>query len=68
VCAQIARIGGCGLVLLPLTKTRVEALRLGLRQLGYVEGRNIVIEFRCAVRHGLGQSALSLPRDRKDRL
>jgi len=27
---------------------RVEALRAGLRDLGYVEGRNIVIEFRRA--------------------
>src|SRR5262245_53076700 len=42
------RIGFLGLGPASLSASRVEALRSGLRDLGYVEGRNIVLEFRWA--------------------
>ena len=46
--ARIHRIG----ILIPSSASflsaRVEALRQGLRELGYVEGKNIVIEYRYA--------------------
>lgn len=46
--AKIFRIGFLGSTLAPNWASRVETFRLGLRDLGYVEGENIVIEFRWA--------------------
>ena len=46
--AKIARIGFLGFGTASAGAPRVEALRAGLREHGYVEGKNIVIEFRWA--------------------
>jgi len=46
--AKIARIGFLALGPAAAQSSRVKALRAGLRDLGYVEGKNIVIEFRWA--------------------
>jgi putative tryptophan/tyrosine transport system substrate-binding protein len=48
--AKIARIGYLGFGTAAGYAPRVEALRTGLRDLGYVEGKNIVIEFRFTER------------------
>ncbi len=42
------RIGFLGVSTAAAWSTRIEALRAGFRNLGYVEGRNIAIEFRFA--------------------
>jgi ABC-type uncharacterized transport system substrate-binding protein len=46
--AKLPRIGFLGLAPASTFATRVDALRAGLRDLGYVEGKNIVIEFKWA--------------------
>ena len=46
--AKVARIGFLGAASASDWASRVEALREGLRDLGYVEGKNIVIEYRWA--------------------
>ena len=45
---QIRRIGYVVIAPLSAVRDRIEAFRQGLHQLGYVEGRNIVIEQRSA--------------------
>jgi putative ABC transport system substrate-binding protein len=46
--AKVPRIGFLRVGSASANAVRVEALRAGLRQLGYVEGKSIVIEFRWA--------------------
>ena len=45
---KVPRIGYLGVSSPALERDRVEALRQGLRDLGYAEGQNILIEFRWA--------------------
>jgi putative tryptophan/tyrosine transport system substrate-binding protein len=45
---KIPRIGYLGGASPSLAAARIEAFRQGLRELGYVEGKNIVIEYRYA--------------------
>jgi putative tryptophan/tyrosine transport system substrate-binding protein len=45
---KVPRIGFLCTVPLAAYSARIEAFRLGLRDLGYVEGQNIVIEYRSA--------------------
>src|SRR5262245_50663713 len=46
--AKVARIGFLGLVSSSSHASRVAAFRAGLRDLGWIEGRNLLIEFRWA--------------------
>ena len=46
--AKVARIAFLAADSASASASRVEALRAGLRDLGYVEGKNIVIEYRWA--------------------
>jgi len=66
--ANVARIGFLGATSASSWASRVEAFRLGLRDLGYEEGKNIVIEFRWAEeKYGrLPELALALVRLKVD--
>jgi putative ABC transport system substrate-binding protein len=46
--AKVPRIGFLGVTSPSTIPARIEAFRQGLRELGYVEGKNIVIEYRWA--------------------
>src|SRR5437870_13303237 len=46
--AKVPRIGYLTASSLSANAARIEAFRQGLRELGYVEGKNIVIEWRSA--------------------
>jgi putative ABC transport system substrate-binding protein len=46
--AKIVRIGFLGATSLSNISARIDAFRQGLRELGYVEGKNIVVEYRWA--------------------
>jgi putative ABC transport system substrate-binding protein len=56
---KIPRIGWLSTGFLSTMSRRQEAFRLGLRELGYVEGKNIVIEWRGADNIGERQNALA---------
>jgi putative ABC transport system substrate-binding protein len=45
---KVPRIGFLGATYPSTNTARIEAFRQGLRELGYVEGKNIVIEYRWA--------------------
>ena len=46
--SKIARIGYLAAACPDTQSARTEAFRQGLRDLGYIEGRSITIEYRCA--------------------
>src|SRR5215468_2333036 len=45
---KVPRIGYLGTNIGPTSLPPIEAFREGLRQLGYIEGQNIVVEYRWA--------------------
>src|SRR6267142_2060234 len=51
---KVSRIGYLSGASLSAIPKRIEALRQGLRELGYVEGKNIVIEWRWGKENLIG--------------
>src|SRR5678815_5612691 len=49
--AKVSRRGFLSTTSRSNVSTRLEAFRQGLRELGYVEGKNIVIEYRLSLIH-----------------
>jgi hypothetical protein len=45
---KMVRVGSLGATSVTACASRVDALRSGLRDFGYVEGKNLTIEFRWA--------------------
>jgi len=48
---EIPRIGYLGAASAAANRSRIEAFRQGLRELGYIEGKNIIVEYRFADQH-----------------
>jgi putative ABC transport system substrate-binding protein len=64
---KVARLGYLGFGPPAASTSRVQALRAGLRDLGYVEGKNLVIEFRWAgTVEQLNEAAAELARMKVD--
>src|SRR5262245_65169628 len=64
---KVARLGYLGFGPPAASAARVQALRAGLRDLGYVEGKNLVIEFRWAgTVEQLNEAAAELARMKVD--
>jgi putative ABC transport system substrate-binding protein len=64
---KVARLGYLSFGPPAASATRVQALRAGLRDLGYVEGKNLVIEFRWAgTVEQLNEAAVELARMKVD--
>jgi putative ABC transport system substrate-binding protein len=64
---KVARLGYLGFGPPEASAARVQALRAGLRDLGYVEGKNLVIQFRWAgTVEQLNEAAVELARKKVD--
>jgi putative ABC transport system substrate-binding protein len=60
---KLARIGFLSATLPSFLSARADAFQQGLRELGYIEGQNVIIEWRFAERRG----AASISRNKESR-